>query len=71
MPVDIRYLERELDDIAIIVRLDNPRLTSVIAEFTETVLLFSQKLEWYLVQAFLSESYLLLYIVHFLVGHKS
>lgn len=45
MPVDIRYLERELDDVAIIVRLDNPRLTSVIVEFTETVLLFSQKLE--------------------------
>ena len=45
MPVDIRYLERELDDVAIIVRLDNPRLTSVIAEFTETVQLLSQKPE--------------------------
>lgn len=45
MPVDIRDFERELNGAAIIVCLDNPRLTSVIVEFTETVLLFSQKLE--------------------------
>lgn len=45
MPVGVRDFERELNDAAIIVYLDNPRLTSVIAGFTETVLLFSQKSE--------------------------
>ncbi len=42
MPVDIRDLERELNYAAIVVCLNNPRLTSVIVGFTETVLLFSQ-----------------------------
>lgn len=37
MSADIRNLERELNDAAIIVCLDNPRLTSVIVEFTEMV----------------------------------
>lgn len=45
MSADIRDLERELNYAAIIVRLDNPRLTSVIAEFTETVQLLNQKPE--------------------------
>lgn len=42
MPVDIRDLEMELNYAAIVVCLDNPKLTFVIVEFTETVLLFSQ-----------------------------
>ena len=43
MPVGVRDLERELNYAAIVVRLDNPRLTSVIAEFTETVQLLSRQ----------------------------
>lgn len=42
MPVGVRDLERRLNYAAIIVCLDNSRLTFVIVEFTETVLLFSQ-----------------------------
>ena len=45
MPVGVRDLERRLNYAAIIVCLDNPRLTSVVVEFIETVLLFSQKPE--------------------------
>ncbi len=45
MPVGVRDFERELNDTAVIVCFDNPKLTSVIAEFTKTVLLFSQKPE--------------------------
>ena len=42
---DIRDAEGIPNYAAIVVRLDNPRLTSVIAEFTETVQLLSQKPE--------------------------
>lgn len=45
MSADIWDLERELNLCSGIVWLDNPRLTSVVVEFIETVLLFSQKPE--------------------------
>lgn len=45
MSADIRDAEGIPNYASIIVRLDNPRLTSVIAEFTETVQLLSQKPE--------------------------
>ena len=45
MSADIRDAEGIPNYAAIVVRLDNPRLTSVIAEFTETVQLLSQKPE--------------------------
>ena len=45
MPADIWDLERKLNLCSGIVCLDNPRLTSVVVEFIETVLLFSQKPE--------------------------
>lgn len=45
MPADIRGAERVLNYAVILIRLGNPRLTFAIAEFTETVQLFSQKPE--------------------------
>lgn len=45
MSADIRDAEGIPYYAAIVVRFDNPRLTSVIAEFTETVQLLSQKPE--------------------------
>lgn len=45
MSADIRDAEGIPNYAVIVVRLDNPRLTSVIAEFTETVQLLSQKPE--------------------------
>lgn len=45
MSADIRDADGEQNYAAIIVRLDNPHLKSIVAEFTETVQILSQKPE--------------------------
>lgn len=45
MSADIRDADGEQNYAAIIVRIDNPHLKSIVAEFTETVQILSQKPE--------------------------